>query len=409
MVQLPQGDSPRNAPSGLIPAEGDYVWCASELPQGIVASGTRWFQRNRGIKRKIANRVAEILVPQSQESTLRTTDHGGSDPDPIGPGDVEGSALAPPHRPLDLHFLDVGQGDSTLVVFPNGSAWVLDANDDPAERKYAADKIRDIIGEDRKVRAILSHPHKDHACGFVRMIGYGMVRELVVPDGVTAELPAYWLVARAHEENIPCTRFGNGSVWGEGRCRVFGLCKARAFSDKNKMSIVLGLACEGTLAVFPGDLPSQGSVRMTREFVRWSHEMADPTARVIYKVAHHGSQHSDHVAFTQLADEVLAVVSCDDDGQYGHPHVSVVQHLSEATRHWRTDCCGDVRLIISPDGAVAAEVPLCRSQEEQLTGHEWCASSHVLRRRCDPGEPRGGCPSECWQSDAIRASCVAFC
>ena len=260
--------------------------------------------------------------------------------------------VAPGH--LEMTALDVGQGDSILVTFPNGRVMVMDGGGIPVFGHHRPSQLD--IGEDvvapylwsRSIRRIdvlaLSHAHEDHIGGLPALLRDFEVGELWT--GATPDSPEWIalrkLAARRGVRVVPLRR---------GDCRAFGAASIDVLAPAvdyqpgaqphNNDSLTLRLKFGRHSFLLTGDIEGQ----VETELVLGS--LVGKTD--VLKVAHHGSKTSSSDRFLDAAQPAVGVVSVGFDNFYHHPHPDVVARYAE--RHialLRTDAFGLVS--VSTDG-----------------------------------------------------------
>jgi competence protein ComEC len=243
----------------------------------------------------------------------------------------------PPPQGLRMTFLDVGQGDSTLIQVPEGAVLV---DEGPPEAAVAG-QLRSL-GVRRLAALVLTHPSRDNiggAADVVRALDVGLVLEprLPFPNPFGASA-----LREARERGVPIvvTRAGRTVTLGKLRLQVLWPDgSASPADDPNDHATVL-LASYGPLdALLPADAESNVLARL-------------PLAEVeVLKVAHHGSADDGLPTLLETLRPKVAVVSAGEDNDYGHPAPSTVGALSRAQSLavYRTD--EDGRIVLESDGS----------------------------------------------------------
>jgi competence protein ComEC len=269
--------------------------------------------------------------------------------------DHENSALpetGPSRRILRLTFLDVGQGDSAAIRFPDSRVWVVDAG---GTRTSSPEDngIRNFdIGEavvSRYLwhrwartldRLVLSHPHQDHAGGMPALLRNFIVGEFVYGDPSLDPVLA-WVKTVAAGRHVPVSRVAFGHCWDVGGVRVIAFAPPDGQGNRsaNDGSVVLHLSYGRFSALLPGDIEG----RAEREIVSlWGNRLRSD----LVKVAHHGSPSSTTMAFLDRAHPRWAVISAARNNPYGNPAPAVVLRLARR---------GTLPLLTMDHGAVIFE------------------------------------------------------
>ena len=244
-----------------------------------------------------------------------------------------------PHPPsaITATFLDVGQGDSALIEFPDGRRMLIDGGGVAAGRFLELqDQSTFSIGEDvvsaylfsRGIRRLdvvaLTHAHNDHLSGLFDVLANFEVGELWL--GRNPMIPAYRaFLELAQLRNVPLRFVTAGQQLGEftvlhppARWRV------RKAAENND-SLVLLLRSGNQTALFTGDLelPLPGI-----EFTN------------LLKVSHHGSK-----GVRMRVKSNVRVISVGANNPFGHPHPSTLPAL-------RTDVLGAIEVRLEGDRPV---------------------------------------------------------
>ncbi len=246
---------------------------------------------------------------------------------------------------LDVHFLDVGQGDAALVVC-DGEAMLIDGGPVTASQ-YLFSYLRQNV--DALDVVVATHPHDDHIGGLAAALNgvpCGMIYSPVTEwDGIS------WTNVQKYAEaqGIPIVVPDEGDTFPLGGAVVSILhCWPDAWAE-NDMSIVLRVDYGATGFLFTGDAEKMSEYMMLDSKVLLR---AD-----VLKVAHHGSGLSSSPEFISAVNPAWAVISCGAGNAFGHPHDQVLRALKRAAV-LRTDQAGTI--VFHSDGAkltVATSVP----------------------------------------------------
>ena len=277
------------------------------------------------------------------------------------------AAVLWPERPavkagvLEVTAIDVGQGDSLLVVGADGRTMLVDAGGPVGGVTEAAAATSSFdVGEEvvssylwsRRIRRLdvvaLSHAHSDHMGGMPAVLRNFRPRELWV--GIDPDSEAYRaLLAEAGELGVTVRHFhaGDGLIWGAQRVKVLAPFAgySNAGAPKNDDSLVLRMDFGRGSVLLEGDAegPSEGAMV--------AGGMVTPVT--LLKVGHHGSRTSTTPDFFRAAAPRDAVVSVGKGNTFGHPRGDVIWRIAEArTRMFRTDEFGLLTFLIGRDGEI---------------------------------------------------------
>ncbi|MBA2667213.1 MAG: MBL fold metallo-hydrolase [Trueperaceae bacterium] len=249
---------------------------------------------------------------------------------------------------LEIHFVDVGQGDGVLLVLPDGRGVVYDAgNDDGAMLRYLRD-----AGITHLALVIASHPHADHIGGLAAVID-AYAPPFVLDNGLTHTTRTFEryldAVERSGAQLLEPTE--RTLTLGDVRLHVLP-SPLRPEWGHNDNSIGIIVEYESFRASLTGDAEA-------RLFEWWLATAPDTFAAVhVHKASHHGSANGDTPeALARLRPEIV-VVSAGAGNRYGHPDGTIVASYEEAgARVFRSDHHGSVIVTVAPDGTydVASE------------------------------------------------------
>jgi len=274
---------------------------------------------------------------------------------------------------LEVHMIDVGQGDAIALRTPQ-SRWILfDAGDqwrgsDVGER-VVAPYLRRRGGE--IAAFILSHPHADHiggAASVIRRMPVGFLWD----GGFTQASTVYeGLLTTASERHVPWRVAREDQTVDIDGVRLTVLSPDSAeiadAPDANAASVVVMAEFKGVRILLTGDAERDVEARLAR---RLGHDLhAD-----VLKVGHHGSSTSTTAPLLDAVSPRLALVSVGAGNRYGHPSPDVLTALRlKGAQVLRTDDVGTIVVTIdgSPSLRVAAEDvrwTLLRSRVRQSRG-----------------------------------------
>jgi competence protein ComEC len=254
---------------------------------------------------------------------------------------------------LEIHAIDVGQGDALAIRTPRGRWILVDAG--PGGADYDAGRARVVPyllrhGARRIDALILTHPDSDHIGGAGAILESFEVG-LVVDPGVAVGKPLYRELlhrARAGRLRWIAARAGQELRVDDVALEILGPDPGELDETPvtNDLSVAFRLEYGSFGALFLGDAPAA-----VEEEIAARHGSA--LRADLLKVAHHGSTTSTAEAILEAATPRLAVISVGRTNRYGHPAPQVLERLE---RHeievLRTDLAGNITLRTGPDGRI---------------------------------------------------------
>lgn len=237
-----------------------------------------------------------------------------------------------------IYFLDVGQGDCTLIRTRDGDI-LIDAGPESAQDALCL-RLKQL-GVKEIALAVFTHPDEDHVGGADGVLKQIRVREVWLP---TREMdnPSAARMEQAIEDSGATrknVRAGERITIGDAVVATLAPL-SNASNDPNDNSIVLRVSCGEIGMLFMGD----ASVKVEQKMLQM-YSKAHLSAQ-LYKVGHHGSSTSNTEAFLDAVNPTYAVICSSIDNSYGHPHGVVVERLQNI---------GATVLMTATDGEVVLE------------------------------------------------------
>lgn len=241
---------------------------------------------------------------------------------------------------LEVHFIDVGQGDATLIL-QGEHAMLIDAGEN-----RCGDQIVDYmnyLGVEHLDYVIGTHPDSDHIGGLDTVLRNSTWDTVLMPD--------YEKDTRTYEEVLEVLdREGKesvapkpGDVYSLGTAQFTVLAPIGTYDSGNENSIAVRLVHGGSSFLFTGDAESGSESDMLTS--------GRLLASDVYKVSHHGSSGANTELFLLAVNPEYAVISCGKDNEYGHPHSEVLNRLrAMGTKVFRTDEQGTVVAVSDGSG-----------------------------------------------------------
>jgi len=253
-----------------------------------------------------------------------------------------------PDDKLSVVMIDVGQGDSFLIKFPNHKTMLVDGgssqfNYDNGERVIIP--LLDYLGISKIDCALISHMDTDHFAGIVSLLDQDRIKEIIKPDIDSTDKNDYNFEQLLKLKNIPY-RYYREAKERVGDASVYTLCDTHTPPISrfkiNDRSGVIKIVYGKTSFLFVGD----AHLKMENYLVaRWRNFL---TADVL-KIGHHGSKTSSGENFINFVMPTISLVSAGEKNKFGHPSQDVLQRLKNIdSKISRSDYEGAV--ILQSDG-----------------------------------------------------------
>jgi len=247
-------------------------------------------------------------------------------------------------RDLQVHFIDVGEGDAILITSPEQKAVLIDSGSGKA-----GNKVGDYL-KSRKIQGlnlvIATHPHEDHIGGFQNLIG-ALFFALFTEPGFGANTQTYLDLLtslRKNDVKYKIARAGQGYAVDPGITLSILAPEdplvTRSRSDSNNNSVIARLSYLDIDFLFVGDAEGEAESRLMAK---------NPDLRSeVLKVGNHGSKYSASIPFLDRVKPQAAVISAGSNKD-GHLTQSTLDELMKRKiQIYRTDENGTI--VMSTDG-----------------------------------------------------------
>lgn len=237
---------------------------------------------------------------------------------------------------LQVHFIDVGQGASQLIIGSSGKTFLIDAGNNSQEeeivaylRKNGIQKIDILVG---------THPDADHIGGLDAVIDNFEIGKIYMPkvQSNTKTFEDVLLAIQRKGLKVSTAKAGVTLDW-EPDAKVQMIAPVRDYEDDNDMSAVLKLTFGEISFLFTGDAESKSEHDMINSKVDLKSD--------VLLVAHHGSKSSTTEAFLDVVKPSFGVIQVGKNN-YGHPAPEILERLNKrGVKVYRNDLHGDIVFV----------------------------------------------------------------
>lgn len=296
---------------------------------------------------------------------------------------------------LEIHFIDVGQGDAVFIQAPSGQSLLYDGG---RRGDVALEYLRSLNVETLDL-VFASHPDADHIAGLIPVIeayrprfymGNGQEADTVTFDRLVAALEG----ARTRVLEPTAQRIG----LGEATLQVLPPPGLARF-DRNNNSVGLVVTYDEFKLALTGDAEAP-------QFTWWAENIPSLLTDVdVYKASHHGSENGDTpLSMSRFKPETI-VISAGLDNSYNHPAERALRlYNTIGADIYRTDLQGTVIVTANQDGtyqvSAGNKVPTQQVQPSAAPSAAAATSTSSSSLAYDPNGPDRNCGDFASQGDA---------
>lgn len=261
---------------------------------------------------------------------------------------------------LTIYFIDVGQGDSTLIVTPNHKTILIDGGGTEFESDFDIGKqtlLPEILGQRiTKIDYLLiSHFDSDHVGGLLTVLESLKVKNAIISRQIeeSGNYKKFLKIVKDKKINVMVVK-KDDEICIEKNLKIDVLWpKREQITDNvlNNNSIVAKVIYNNFSILFTGDIEKVAEENIIREY-----KDTNLLTSNIIKIAHHGSKTSSTEGFLNLVNPKIALIGVGRDNKFGHPNEETIQRLKNMkVKIYRTDEMGEITIKINKKGMVNAD------------------------------------------------------
>lgn len=286
---------------------------------------------------KIASAVTIIVIALVAAIVTHFTDFGEKIKENTGLSQKPASSAE-----LSVHFIDVGQGDCTLVMC-EGHNMLIDAGESDQGKKVVEYlKAQNISRLDY---VIGTHPHSDHIGGLRAVVESDIkIDKIIMPKIPDEQVPTSYtytkLLKAIINKGLTVTK-ADDSEFDLGCAVINTYTPKKVYKNLNDYSVATKITHGGNSFLITGDLGKQSEKELINRGCNLS-------AKVL-QAGHHGSRESSIKQFLEKVHPSYAVIQCGAGNSYGHPHDEALERISKyAEKIYRNDKDGTI--VFESDG-----------------------------------------------------------
>lgn len=222
---------------------------------------------------------------------------------------------------LKIYFIDVGQGDSTLIVTPKNKKILIDGGEGKTNVlfQYLLDRRINKIDY-----IIISHFDSDHCNGLIEIIEKMRVENIVMSKQSKESEEYKKILEIIKQKNIKVS-----SVKAEDKIiieknlytKILNPAEKFEFQDLNNNAIVAKLVYKNFSMLFTGDI-EKAEENLAKKY-------KNELKSTILKVAHHGSKTSTSEEFLKYVEPQIALIGVGENNKFGHPNQITIEKLKD--------------------------------------------------------------------------------
>ncbi len=252
---------------------------------------------------------------------------------------------------LEVYFLDVGQGDSEIVLFPDGRALLIDGGGTYYSSFEVGKKIVLPFILQKKIKidwVAVSHTHPDHVRGIIELLKIIKPSEIWLSQKSIKDL--FYLDLIKQSKNISKIIYIDSRFTKLGKnYKIECLYPKRVINEeytRNNNSQVLKVSDTTHSFLFTGDIEKKTEIHLS--------ESKNKSLRsTIIKVPHHGSKTSSTEIFLNSVKPKIAIFSSRENNRFGFPHKSVIDNYQKIkSRMLFTAKSGGIKIVSTKKGII---------------------------------------------------------
>lgn len=257
-------------------------------------------------------------------------------------------------KSLRIYFIDVGQGDSTLIVTPQGKNILIDGGEGNSEKYDNGKNVLLPYLLDRGIKRIdyvfVSHMDSDHVGGLIYIIENLKVGKICMGYQYETTKQFEELVRVSKEKSIEIVTLYSGNkikIENDIEVDIFFPNLENYLKENviNNNSLVFKLYYKDFSILFTGDIEKIAEEKILQMYDK------NYLKSTILKVAHHGSKTSSSIEFLEKVSPKIALIGVGKKNKFGHPSKTIIELLNKMKiKTYRTDLNGEIEIKVKDNG-----------------------------------------------------------
>lgn len=240
---------------------------------------------------------------------------------------------------LEIHFIDIGQGDSTLIKYENKNI-LIDSGPNESEEFILEYLKKENI---KKIDYLIAtHPHEDHIGNMDTIIDSFNVTEFLAPKVIyeSNDFKNMLKELKSKKLDIKILNENSKHIYISSDAYLEFLSPTKdSYENTNNFSPIIKLTHNNNKFLLTGDAEIEAEIDILSKDIDSD----------VLKVAHHGSSSSSNKKFLEKVTPSISVISCGINNKFNHPHEVTLESLkSLESKIYRTDEDGSI--VLYSDG-----------------------------------------------------------
>lgn len=257
-----------------------------------------------------------------------------------------------PKRYVELTAIDVGQGDSFLMVSKRGTRILIDGGgSETSDYDVGQNVLMPYLlsrGYMKIDYVFISHAHADHIDGIYTVLSNFKVKKVYISRYLKNDEKIKKLKEIATKKHVEIVKVSEGDFIKIDNIEFKILYPSEDIEDSNinNLSMIIKAKCNNKTILFTGDAETEVEEILLRKYTK---EILNAD---ILKVGHHGAKTSSSEAFINTVSPKMSLISVGKNNSYGHPNKGVLERLKKAGEVLMTSKLGEINLRIYDNGKI---------------------------------------------------------